>query len=48
MKELADLINDPLHALRVFPMADDITNWKAILRGPKGTPYHRGYFSVFI
>lgn len=50
-KELQDIMKDNVAkdgALSASAVGDDLTKWKAALKGPDGTPYAGGHFEIDI
>lgn len=45
-KEIADLTKDPPEGIKIFPNEADITDIRASIEGPAGTPYAGGMFKM--
>lgn len=49
LKELQSFENVPNNfTIKVFPTADEITQWKVLLIGPKGSSYNYGIYQLLI
>lgn len=45
-REIADLTKDPPEGIKIFPNEADITDIRANIEGPAGTPYSGGMFKM--
>ena len=43
-KELLILKNKPIQGISAFPINNNLTEWKCIIKGPEKTPYENGTF----
>lgn len=48
MKEMEDIINHVIPRIKIFPEADNIFTWKALIIGPPGSYYHDGVYMLII
>jgi len=48
MKELEELVKNPLPRVKIFPNADDPKIWKVLMIGPEGSSYHYGVYLLFV
>merc|ERR1712227_213225 len=46
MKELSALTCDPPEGIKIYPNEEDITEIRASIEGPAGTPYAGGHFNM--
>ncbi|WWD18445.1 hypothetical protein CI109_102897 [Kwoniella shandongensis] len=47
-KELAELLSNPPENITVIPDEANLYQWQAVFKGPPGTPYAKGKFTISI